>query len=257
MIGLIAFGVIWYLGIIEINGATFNIVDANVTTYWDYDDEDREPFPIVPMRSRQCYEDGLVGLKPDFNTMLNSYISGETILGLEAHFNDGYSVLSDGSDFHICIYPENFKIEKTSLKPFHNLYKITDHNSFDIEYNRPNYAKNSYYQSHSLSLDLEVEVNGLCSEKYLNYKLKEIYLYYTLDALREHVGAEEEFLKKGYLDTLNNLMFVKDNYKIAKEEFLNLDPNTIEDINWLYSKDAVELYSKDEELLNVVIATSK
>jgi len=247
----------WFTGVIEINGATFNIVDASVTTYWDYEEEDREAFPIVPNRSRQCYEDGFVGIAPDFNTMLNEYISGEKVVGFSGIFNDGQVIRSKGSDFDICLYPQYLNIEKSRIKLFKHLYKISDKNTFDIAYHRHNHAKNTYHQGHSYDLNIEVEVNGLCSDRYMDYKLKEIYLYYTLDAIREHVGADKEFLKQGFLDTLDNLMFVKDNFPITKEEFLKLNPESVEDINWLQSRKSVELYSKDEDLLNVVIATSK
>ena len=207
----------------------------SATTYWDYDEEDRDPFPIVPMRSRQIYEDGYVGFLPDFEGMLNDYVKGETTIGLSSSFNDGKQINTSGTDFDICIYPDNLEITKSRVKPFLHKYELSDSNIFEFEYKIPYYGRHRYFQTHSIDFNLEVEVNGICSEKYVDYKLKEIYLYYMLDALRQHVQAEEQFLQHAYLDTLDNLMFVKDNFEIGKDEFLNLNPAEFTSMQWLPS----------------------
>lgn len=255
ILGLIVFAAVWYFGVIQINGATFNIADASVTTYWNYEEEDKDPFPIIPMRSRQIYEDAFVGMKPDFNQMLNDYISGETMIGISAIFPDGKAVKSPGTDFDVCVYPENLSIEKTNIKPFLNRYNITDKNAFDIDYKRPNYARHRLDITHSSELSLEVEVNGIVSESYLDYKLKEIYLYYTLDAIREHLHQDKTYFKHEYLDTLENLIFVKDNFKISREEFKNLDPTKVNNVHWIRSREARDLYTKEPDY-GVLIATT-
>lgn len=259
IIGVIIFLGLWFFGIIQINGATFNIVDASVTTYWDYDEEeDTDPYPIIPSKARQAYEHALIELQPDFNQMLNEYIQGEWIVGLSATFNDGNTVVSEGTDYNICIYPENLKISKTRIKPFHHKYSLSDSNIFEFEYKVPYYgARSGYHQSHSMNLNIDVEINGIYSKSYLDYKLKEIYLYYSLDALRQHVQAKEQFLATPYLDTIPHFMFVKDNFEIGKEEFLNLDPRDFHSMNWLPSRESMNYYTDDEEMYGVLIATSK
>lgn len=254
---ILAFLASWFIGYIEINGATFNVIDASATTYWDYDEEDGDPFPIIPTRSKQVYEDGFVGLSPDFEAMLNEYLAGETIVGITSTFNDGIAVSSEGTDYNICIYPENLSISKTKIKAFHNLYEVKDKNIFEFEYKVPYYGRHRYSQTHSIDFNLEVEVNGIVSKEYLNYKLKELYLYYMLDAIRSHVQADEQFLKRTFLDTLDNLMFVKDNFEITKDEFLNLNPSHFAHMDWLPSRASMDLYTEDEECIGILLATSK
>jgi len=257
ILSTIIFCSLWYFGIIQINGATFNIVDASVTTYWDYDEEDREPFPIIPSKSRQIYEDGLVGFKPDFEKMLNDYVAGESVIGLSALFQDGKVINSKGTDYNICVYPENLEISKTNIKPFHNRYTLTDKNVFEFEYKVPYYARYRYFQAHSLDLNIEVETNGILSKSFLDYKLKETYLYYLLDALRQHVQVENQFLTHSFLDTMDNLMFVKDNFEIEKDDFLRLDPEDFASMQWLPSRISMSEYTDDEDCIGVLIATSK
>lgn len=257
LIGLLAFLAVWALGIIEINGATFNIVDVKATTYWDYDEEDGDPFPIVPVRSKQVYEDALVGFKPDFEEMLNAYVNGETVIGLSTIFSDGKVISSEGTDYNFCLYPENLSITKTKMKSFHHKYVLADSNIFEFEYNVPYYGRHRYFQTHSVDFNLEVDVNGIYSSAYIDYKLKEIYLYYMLDALRQHVHAEKPFLEVPYLDTLDNLMFVRDNFEVDKEEFLGLDPAQFSQLDFLPSRASMDYYTDDEDCVGVLIGTSR
>ena len=259
IIGIVtlAFLASWFIGFIQINGATFDIKDANVITYWDYDEVIRDPHPIIPSRSRQIYEAGYVGLRPDFEKMLNDYLRGETIVGISSSFNDGKTVHTSGTDYDICIYPSELSISKTNIKPFHNKYLISDKNNFEFEGKVPYYGRHRYYQSHSVDLNIELEVNGILSKDYLDYKLKEIYLYYMLDAVRQHVQAEAQFLKHTYLDTMKSFMFVKDNYEIEKDEFLKLDPKNFVSMDWLPSRESMNYYTDDEDCRGVLIATSK
>ncbi len=259
---ILAFLGSWFIGYIQINGATFDIKDAEVTTYWDYDDDvDGEPYEIVPTRSMQIYEAGYVGLRPDFEGMLNDYIKGETILGVNATFNNGYTIKNQGTDYDFCIYPENLTITKTNLKPFHNSYLIRDKNIFEFENKIPYYGYrhlgHNYYQSHSLDLEIQVDVNGIVSKSYLDYKLKEIYIYYVLDAIRQHVHAEKQFLQSVNFEIERNYMFVKDNFEIDRKEFLNLDPKSIASTFHLQSYKSMRHYTDDDDCEGVWIVTSK
>lgn len=246
----------WYTGVVEINAATFNIHDVHANTYWEYDEEERSPLSVSESRSRQFYEEGLIDVSPDFNKKLNNYISGESIIGLDVHFDDEELVSSEGTDFKVCLYPGELNMKLDSSSFMFRRYTVENEAHLEIDFKRPNWEKDAYFQRRSLKYKADIEVNGVFSERFLDYKLKEIYLYYALDVIRNDMSAHKNFLEREFLDSMN-IMFVTDGKILAKENFLEIPPMAVKQVDWIRNSEAADIYRKDEPYVGVLIATTQ